>query len=503
MSSLLFAAGCGEDEAPEASTDTGAAAEAVADKAQDAVKVVEGWTVDRTSKADMEAFFKSDSQSSGGSDKALSQLGVAKTGSGVSWESMEGSNGNYTYDQLTFGSGSDRLQANEMLLSGVHMDGANASFDKMVLLNATVESDDGEASFDRLMVSDPHPEVAAAIFSSLSQFNSMDDMNLNVDLDDGEMPFGAMMMEGVKMDSDDGSGSIDVLGWGINDTDGKGAFLVENLTFEGVGDTGEPMEMSLGNASGKNINLAILQSLNGELETGEDSFGEMTGSLFVGDLAFTSPKASMTMDALQYDSSKTGSVTTQRLEMKPLTVTIDEVPPNPEVAQAFEALQSMGYDELQFTANMTASLDESTDTMIIKDSVLSMRDGFDFSVDGKMSDFGEGEDDPLIHNMTLALTDKNIVERGFELAAEMQGGNAALMRMQTKGALGMAPAMVPPEQKEIVTMMIGPFGDFLDGGGTLVLNLNPSSPMRASDMEAMGEDPAMLEKLGMTLSFRE
>ncbi len=499
VSSLLVLAGCSGEE------ETTAAVAETADAAQKVVNAAEGWMADRPSKADMQSFFKVETRSNANADRALELLGVSE-GPGMSWDSQSGSNGNYTYTNVAFGSGSDKLTASKMSLSGVHMAGNSASFDKMVLENAEVGNADGEAVFDRVMLADPHPEVAERLFSGLSQMTDMDSIDINGDMGEGELPFGAMMIEGAKMMSEDGEGTIGLFGWGLNETDNVGSFLVEDLAFSGTNDMDEEMSVSLGSASGKALDLSILNSMKGDFDVGDDPMGDFTGSLIVDDLMINSDAADLSLDLIQMAATKSGDVITQKMEMKPLTMKIKEM--NEGAAMAFggmdplEVLKSVGYDEMVFTANMTATMNESTGTMIVKDTVLSMQDGFDLGLDAKMSDM-ENDDDPLIHNMTIAFTDRNIMEAGFELAAQMQGGNASLMRMQAKGLIGMAPNMVPPEQKELMTMVAGPMGKFIDNGGTLVFSMNPSSPMRASDLEMAAEDPAMLDQIGLTVSHRE
>lgn len=507
MSTLLIGSGCKEEQKP--GVDTAAVTETVMDKAGDAVNVVESWSVDRTSKADLQQFFKSESRSSSNADAALAQLGMAESGGAASWDSMSESGGTYTYKNLTFGSGNDKMKAAEMQLSGVHMDGDNASFDNLVLMNAKVESRDGKATFDKLAVADPQPEIAAAILSSLSQLSSMDDISANVELEDGDLPFGAFMMEGVAMTSDDGMASIDVFGYGFNEADDTGSFLVSNLSIEGMDDdTGRDMKLTLGSASGSAIDLKILQAMQGDMEmVGEHAnpMGGGSGSFILEDLNLSADVMNMSLEMVQVETSKSGDETTQKMELRPMTISFTEEPDVPELMQGYQALQSLGYDELVFSGYMTARMEESTRTMILEDTSFSMRDGFDLGMAMKLSDFSEDDDsDPIIHNMTLDFTDNSIVERAFEMAAEMQGGNAALMRQQAKAMLGMAGMMVEtPEQRKMVTAMTGPLGDFLDDGGTLTLNMNPAQPIRASEVESMGEDPAVMELLGLSLTHSQ
>lgn len=507
MSTLLIGSACKEEQKPD--VDTAAVTETILDNAGDAVKVVEGWSVDRTSKADLQQYFKSQSRKSGNSDAALAKLGMAESGGAASWDSMSESGGTYTYKNLTFGAGSEKMKAAEMQLSGVHMVGGNASFDNMVLMNAKVENADGSASFDTLSVADPSPKMAGTILSGLSQLSSMDDISANVELDDGELPFGAFMMEGVKMSGDGNTASIETLGYGVNDTDGTGSFLVSNLSLDGMDDeTGRAMKLRLGSASGSAIDLKILQAMQGDMEMLSEQANPMsggTGSVVIEDFNLSADVMNMSMEMIQVETTKSGDVATQKMELRPLTLSFSEAPDVPELMQAYQVLQSLGYDELVLSGNMTARMEESTKTVILEDTSFSLKDGFDIGMAMKMSDFSEDDDsDPLLHNMTLNFTDNSIVERAFEMAAEMQGGNAALMRQQVKAGLSMASMMVEtPEQRKMVSAMTGPLAEFLDDGGTLTLNMNPAQPIRASAIEDMGEDPAVMEILGLSLTHNQ
>ena len=502
MSTLLMGTGCGEDES--ASND---ASNAVTTASQ----TFEAWSVKETTKADLEKYFNVESRSNAGADQALAAMGLDSPSDNVSWASMDGSDGNYTYSGLTFAADDGEMTASEMSLHGVDMADGAPSFDKLVLSGAKMESDDGQGSIDRLMVADPHPEVASAILSSLSQMDSMDDFSGDVDLDDGEMPFGAMLLEGVDVSSEGNTVKVATLGWGADETSGLGSLLLSDLAINAVNeDNGHPVSISVGTASGSDINLAIFDSMKGDMDAmsahTNPMKGEGAGNLLVKDVTMNVDTLAFSLTSLKVASTQEGDVSTQKMQLDPMTVRFSGEPSDFEMMEAYNALQSMGFEELVFTANMVGIYDKADNTVIVKDSVFSLEDGFDMAMDMKLSGVEDDdvEPDPLIHNISFALTDRSILDKAFAYAAEMQGGNPKLIRQQAKAGLSMAAMMVEtPEERKLVSTLTKPLVKFIDEGGTLVFNINPPTPMRASELENMGDGPEVLETMGLSLTHQE
>jgi len=126
---------------------------------------------------------------------ALLSLGESST-SGLSWDKMSGSDGNYSYSGLVVKDGSNSLNIKSANLIGVHMDGETASFDRADFSGITVldTEENVTVTMDSFSVARPSPAMARSIIEGLSNIKKIDDLDL--DIDDEDMSFGAIGMSG-------------------------------------------------------------------------------------------------------------------------------------------------------------------------------------------------------------------------------------------------------------------------------------------------------------------
>ena len=503
LSSLLVFGGCGKKDKGDAAGLPELGSLSV--KGADAGVIEKMLEVEDRKVADAEA------------EQALKGLGLDEGGS-ISWDSKKGKAGDYQYTNLSFKSDEDKdVVVSDLRLDGVHMDADEPSFDRMTLSGVKISDEDSSGTIDRLILSDPNPAMAAKILKGLGKFETLDDLDMDVDIEDGEFGFGAMLMQGMDMKSDDGLIKVDTLGWGRDDDTGKGAFVARDITFSGTDKSKDvPVTMSLKSASARDLDMRAMEKLKDNMGTGGmprgmSPFQSMYGNINVEDFKLNADAFSINMVGIEAQTSTKGDVTTERQILKPLTISFSGPATDPQMKQAQQAFTDMGFETLEFTGKSTKVMNKKTDSLTVKDAHFALKDGFNLSYDlkasgiGSATDMSAAMDDMTIDQMTLSLTDHSIVDKAITLAAKMQGGNPALMRMQAKGGLMFLTAMgETPKQKEMLAEAANAAGKFLDDGGTLVVNFNPSSPVSIADMQSMGQSPDQaIDKLGLSISHKQ
>ena len=448
-------------------------------------------------------------------EQALKGLGFEDD---VSWASKKGKAGDYHYTDLTFKNDDDKdVAIADVKLDGVHMQGDEPTFDKMTLSGVTLSDDDTKGSIDRLILSQPHPALAAKILNGLSQIDSLDDLDMDIDIKDGEFSFGAMLMQGVDLKSDDGLMRVDTLGWGQDDTSGKGAFVAKNISFTGMDDkNGMPVTMSLKSASARDVDAKMMQQMKGKGSKGMSPLSPMSGNFNIEDFKLSADTFTVSLEGITAKTTTKGNVTTEQQVLRPLRVSFSGKPSDPQMAQAQKAFADMGFENMEFTGKATKILNAKTDKMTVKDANFALKDGFNLAYDLKASGFGamadatdadmsDVMDNMTIEQMNVRFTDYSFVDKAIKLAAKMQGSNAALMRMQAKGGLMLLPAMGEnPAQKELLSQVATAAGKFIDDGGTLVIGMNPATPMSITKLQGMGQRPDQaMDQLGLTISHQK
>jgi len=150
--------------------------------------------------------------------------------------------------------------------------------------------------------------------------------------------------------------------------------------------------------------------------------------------------------------------------------------------------------------------------MTVKDGILSLKEGFDLTYDLEASGVNAAMmngDKPSMDKLdfsrlNIQFTDQSIVEKGIKFAADMQNTDPALIKMQAKGGLMFLTAMADgPEQTQMLSELSDSVGKMIDYGGTLSISLNPSSPVKLSEVQSISDDPNKgLERLGLSISHK-
>jgi hypothetical protein len=180
-------------------------------------------------------------------------------------------------------------------------------------------------------------------------------------------------------------------------------------------------------------------------------------------------------------------------------------------------MESLGYESFLFGASFSDrwSPEEGRDEAVW---TLTMQDGADielgYTLSGVTADWvidaigadTEPEQMMLLGQLALEsanirVTDRSLLERAFEVAAQLQGLNVdgASYREQIRGAIPFMLSTAVPEA--IASMISEPLQAYLGGGQTLIVELNPPQPV--SLLQVMSnpdrDAAAATEMLGLTL----
>ena len=171
-------------------------------------------------------------------------------------------------------------------------------------------------------------------------------------------------------------------------------------------------------------------------------------------------------------------------------------------------LSTMGYDRFEFTMNGKSIMDEKNDTLKTHDTYIEMRDGFRLSYDLDITGYKAFTEqaaaaqesgslqNPIaamgmanalnINKMRFALRDDSIVDRYFKMAAEQQDTTPEALKQKVKDTLGrISMGAQDDSQQKFADELQEAVTSFLDGGGTLVLDISPAKPINPGNF-AMG-----------------
>ncbi len=499
VSTLLVFGGCKKKD--QVSGESAAnAMEKVADKASESVKGALG--LDRVGTADLNKYFKVKPRKSSDADQALAALGMNDGNAVMSWDSVDGSNGNYVYKNVSLKSAEGNVAVKRMELKGVHMADGDGTFDTMELSDISLGN--GQGSIDSLKMAQPHPKVAASIVSGLSQLNSLDDLDMNVDVDGA--PFGALMIEGLNITGEEGSAKADVVGWGSDEVAEKGSMLVSNLQVDAVSDAGAPASVSIATISAKDVDLKLINSLRDSTSgntagvAGVNPMGSGSGSIMIEDMNIVADAMRINLESLQSKTEEKGDIVSSRTILKPMTIKMDGETTDTSLMQIKSMLSQTGVSDITLSGDFKSSRNKATDELSISDSYLSVQDMMDLNFSGKMSGMSSAEANPdavTLHNFSFDLTDRNFLDMAFKIAGEQNGVTGPEMRQQAAGLIALAAL-----SGQIPANMTTPLSKFVNDGGTLSLSINPAAPMSMSQLQTIN-DPADLEKMGLSLSHRK
>lgn len=489
--------------------------------------------------SEINSLFDVDSRkvSNADAEKALAMLGLSDSNQkGLSWDKRSGEKGNYTFTNLTLQDDEGKAIIEEVKLSGVHMDGEFATFDKMVAQGLEAEGSDGTVRVESLAVARPSPAFAAAITKALSKLDEvkdLDDITLDIELDDDDIYFGALRFDAVEFEGSDINGSLDSLAWGEFDDSSEGLFVLEGLEMKGRSDDDIDVNVKLGAINATGLNMAHYRAMSdkqggrrggnpmNQIIGGVSPYTKTFDTVSFSDVDISMDGLHITTDGGQGKTTQKGDSLITRQVLQPLVIRFDGEPTERGLIEAKKSLTSLGYDELVITSAQTSELNAKSDTVTVSDSFLDLKDGFRLSYgyeasgvnavrEGVESAQRNGQtlngrqmekltDNITVKSIDLALADKSIVDRGFKFAAEKQGSSPKVLRMQAKSMLMIMGLGVKTEaQGELIGELSRALGQFIDDGGTLKLQVAPAEPLTVNQLRKLETGDMGVEALGFS-----
>ena len=511
LSSAFILAGCSsKDDGPSA--DVSAPAAALGLKGPSDKAFAKHFAVPKREVSDSEA------------QQALALLGLdAPTGETLKWDKSSGQNGRYSFSGLTAKDADSTLTIKSAELVGVHMAGDVASFDRADFSGISIynEDDNVTIAMDSLSMARPTPDMAKAIIESLAQMKEVQD--LNFEAGEGGAKFGALGMSGINVSSDDINITADTMMWGEDEETELVDFKIEDVSFSGQGRGGDAFKGQLNSFSGTGLKTNALKNLRskGRLPLYLTSFNPLSktyDTIKMDGLNFDSDVVSVRSKGFEGKASEKGGVTTLRQVSDPFIITLKEAPNDADAKRAFELIKSLDFDELVMQKSQTTILDANTDTVQVKDGLVTMENGFNLSYNysasgvkamtdslaemertGSRAQMEASMDALKISGFQLRLEDNSIVDRSMNLAAQMRGGTPEGVKKELKMGLTLAPMMAGGGlEGEMIGEMASAFGDFIDGGGTLSIVMAPDTPIAASTLANYKGSDMTLEDLGFS-----
>ncbi len=465
-------------------------------------------------------------------EKALSLLGLWEPDvDGLSWAKREGEKGQYSYkDVVLMTEDDEQIKVDNMQLSGVHMDGDNASFDRIDMEDVYINLEDTTIKIARLSLSDPTAETAQGVFSMLNNVKSLEylgDGHIDLDLKPHNITFGGAVIEDIQASSEGVTLSLEFAGWGEDTAGETGNFLLSDFNMQGVvdGKTDVPFSVSLERIAVDGLNMAYLQQASQTSDFGAGPLNTLNPytQAFEGfsleNFNFNVDNLKIKAEGLSAKSEKKSGVLTTRQTLAPLTVSFAGQPQDEDIAKLHDMVQSLGYEELHLSGASVGYADEKTDIIGVKSAHLTLKDGFKLTSayemvgleafteavqasDGDPSSQADAAMNNLkLKSLDLSLSDESIVERAFQYAAQMQGSSEKVLRMQAKGLLSLLSLGATNEQQAQLLANVGEsLGGFLEDGGTLKLSVHPDTPIAMAQAQNLAQDPGLLETYGFSIT---
>lgn len=478
---------------------------------------------------------------------ALTAMSLSDSGDGVftfAEKSVDGAIA--TFSDVTI-AGADELTIGSMVLDGLDMTEAGASFGKLSLndIAVTAPDEEGEFALAGIELTNPSPELAAWISGVL---------------DDGEPDAEFPSAENLSFDSWSMSG----LTGSFDDSGAEGTLGIESLEIRGVGDLKAkqasisglnfdvlsleddmPFNMSLGSLSASNIDAEFVQAIQENIGDEDAMMSAIVSMVYdnpmdpgydlvaMDDFKASVAGAMFEIPSINASVERNEAGQPVKYTTAPYTMKLTGDAEAGEFgAGLLEGLSVIGYESLEMSGASEASYDPDKDIVSFSagDNYLELKDGAKFSFGGKVEgysaysqqvgssfDFAElaegGEPDPMamtealgaltFHNIELSIEDDSLVNRVINAVATESGQDPEQMKGQIAMGLGMAPMMVQGSGVDmaLVTEATSALSSFISDPKTLTLKLSPSEPLSVASLMA-NPDPSALTKdmLGFSAS---
>ena len=471
--------------------------------------------------------------------KALKAMALDSSGAGaLSWAARDGKAGNYTFHDVTLKNdkeGDAKIGALELL--GVHMQDDQPVFDKIAFKDVTIKDiEDGkptDVTFGHISIVKPSPALSAAFAQA---FRGDEDAFNKIE---GDIGFKAVSFADMSVSDKDVNMAIKSMQMGEND-DKTGVFALKNVSIDSK--KGDDVTLRLASMDVTGANLQKYKALfKASMKDGKSdkAMADFMQNMNVYDPDFRHADLKgldmdikgikISLDSYVADITKKGDKLVGNANLSPLRITVPKDSSDKGIKKFREALDTMGYDSLEFTSKSHSEMDEKTDSLKASDSWIEMKDGFRLSYDMDMTGYkafmeqamalqaeqaknGGKKSNPMaamgmmgalkINNMRLALKDESLIDRSFKLAAAQKGGTPEALKTQAKAMLGFLAMAAKDEAQQKLAQDVGTaVSELIDNGGTLVIDINPKQPLNLMQL-GMGAAGGKVDvaALGITVS---
>ncbi len=430
---------------------------------------------------------------------ALEALGLGAA-SRASWRSQTIEDGTVTFDNFVFndddGGG---LTVDTLVIDRPRLVDGAPVVDAFDFQAGIITYEDGEASFEQFLVSEPGPaltEQAAAYFQrreaevefaagSDNRFGQIRVLSLAVDLEDDSG--GPSNLNIDRLEATDFDGDI------LRD------FTMETLRFEGGDDGGGTVAIGLDRVQLEGFAGGLM-----ELDDVRPLSAPTYESFLVEGLALNASGLIANIASISGDTeTRNGGQVVSTVQMPNLTVSAQR-DAGDIGAQFASALDTFGFEELVFSLQSTTVYDPMQDRVRTEgENALVLRDGFRLSIEQDLSgvtaygealaEWVESEPDAInsppadilellkLHRLVIEFEDEAFFSSVFSIMAEQQNSTPEAVRAQAAGFVAFAgilvggyaePALVASAQTAVVSL--------INQGGTLQVAIEPQAPLPMS-----------------------
>jgi len=438
---------------------------------------------------------------------ALAGLGLGENGTnGVKFASRDFNDNRVTYRDLTLtedGSDKSSFVAGTAVFHCAQMGEESPSFNRVDLSDIVIknEADAVEITAETLNIANPSSEAARSIVGNMTQLDSNS-------VNDGEL--GAFSITGVKIKSDEMSGTVNALSWGeTRDEDGTGLadLTVEdvNLIIADQNGHGE-ITVDFDGMSARNLNVGVKTNNTPNLSPNEavnsffdnmNSFEKPYDEFIMGALKVDSKIASVDFAGLEGTSTEKGDLITSKGNLKPMVINLKPAfGEDPSMAQAYGILQSLDMETITLSGSSVTQVNKAEDSVSVTDGLFViddvMRWNFEYDMEGvagmveKLQNAGasgansnilENFDALKLRSFRMTIEDNSIVSKGLKLATEMTGQSEKNLKLMLTGAVFFAASAAENDvQAEVYSETVEAFSEFVKNGGTLTIEANPPEP---------------------------
>ncbi|MEL6257512.1 MAG: hypothetical protein AAFQ67_00450, partial [Pseudomonadota bacterium] len=397
---------------------------------------------------------------------AIAAMSLSESGAGpISFQSSSVDGASAEFGGLEIDVDEALITAASLTFDGLETDDTGAPvFSKMTLsgLKLAPKDEPGGVDIGDITLLNPSPSLAAIVAKAVSG----NDLDESVSF--GDLSFDAFTIDkvNVAIDDEDAKGTFDIASMALlgKTDDGLGTAMLSGLSLDLADSDGTALaDMALQDLTVRGLGGPLFDVIGAALENGdldEQAMAELAAATsnnplepgydsvsltgFVADIAGIDVSAPSLEARVERDSE--GFV--KKTVTEPFTMTLAADASGEAGAQLAPQLEILGYETLELSGAGEAVYDKASDIYSIDadKTYLSLKDGFDLSYGLKMEGVSqlvadinqaslEGDDaDPSVmlaalqkasvHNFGLKLADKSMMERAFNLAAQMSGQEA-------------------------------------------------------------------------------